>query len=90
MQGNIQKGNIWRRKNEKEIYNSDRVRLLFWPNAFQGRQESQIGRIYDSVGDSFYAKVMFITQSKVICKVLEEKRKKMPGNMKDKYEKIEI
>lgn len=48
------------------------------------------GRIYDSVGDSFYAKVMFMTQSKVICKVLEEKREKMPGNMKDKYEKIEI
>ena len=37
------------------------------------------GRIYDSVGDSFYAKVMFMTQSKVICKVLKEKGEKKTG-----------
>lgn len=31
------------------------------------------GRIYDKVGRKFWVKVMFITSSKVICKVLEEK-----------------
>ena len=32
------------------------------------------GRIYDKVEDKFFVRVMFTTQSKVICKV-EEKRK---------------
>lgn len=31
------------------------------------------GRIWDKVGKKFWVQVMFITQSKVICKVLEEK-----------------
>ena len=30
------------------------------------------GRIYDKIGDSFRAKVMFITANMVICRVLEE------------------
>lgn len=30
------------------------------------------GRIWDKVGKKFYARVMFITSSKVICKVVEE------------------
>ncbi|MGN1318029.1 MAG: HIRAN domain-containing protein [Lachnospirales bacterium] len=30
------------------------------------------GRIYDKVGKKFKAKIMFITQSKIICKVISD------------------
>lgn len=32
------------------------------------------GRIYEKVGNKFWVEVMFITSSKVICRVLEEKK----------------
>lgn len=34
------------------------------------------GRIWDKVGKKFYVRVMFITSSKVICKVVEEEKGK--------------
>lgn len=33
------------------------------------------GRIYEKVGKKFWVEVMFITSSKIICKVLEDKKK---------------
>lgn len=35
------------------------------------------GRIWEKVGKKFYARVMFITSSKVICRVVEEKGRRM-------------
>lgn len=34
------------------------------------------GRIWEKVGKKFYARVMFITSSKVICTVVDEEGKK--------------
>ena len=40
------------------------------------------GRIWEKVGKKFYARVMFITSSKVICKVVEEEERE--SDTKDK------
>lgn len=42
------------------------------------------GRIWEKVGKKFYVKVMFITSSKVICKVLEEKVEKAATEIEQK------
>lgn len=38
------------------------------------------GRIYEKVGKKFWVEVMFITSSKVICRVLEDKKEKKNEN----------
>lgn len=42
------------------------------------------GRLYEKVEDEFKVQVMFITSTKIICKVLEE------NNVVDKIEKLEV
>ncbi len=40
------------------------------------------GRVYDKVDDVFYVRVMFITQSKVICRIEEEIPEKTEAEIK--------
>lgn len=41
------------------------------------------GRIYEKVGKKFWVEVMFITSSKIICRVLEDKKKNKSGVIKE-------
>ncbi len=49
------------------------------------------GRLYDKVEDTFYARIMFITQSKVICRIEygDEERLEKEINEQEKKETLE-
>ncbi|MFB0918268.1 MAG: HIRAN domain-containing protein [Clostridiaceae bacterium] len=38
------------------------------------------GRIYDSVKNTFYARVLFITNNMVICRIVDENKKRLKRN----------
>ncbi len=47
------------------------------------------GRIYDKVEDIFFIRVMFTTQSKIICRVEEGDSKKLGEEIRQKLEDLE-
>lgn len=41
------------------------------------------GRLYDKVEDKFYARVMFITQSKIICRIEEGEEEELDKEIRE-------